>query len=309
VERLAGGLGAGRVVPWLGDWWVLRFDDSPVYARLYELSHGTGAPWRNDPNEWIRLVFQMPMSFGVEVRNPLAFAGFISALRGEVLKAMPNGLTWEPLEPDYRGTKIVRVQVTRNGIPEGLRDRTGREPFLPALYYALVDGALYVSLQEQPIRDMIDRSVARGNQPAAPEEPKVNSAIYVSPAAATQTLALVRGYLEAASHRQALANAPVWYAFERSGLLAGKDAAGRAAVVRNYLGYLPASPDGAAYRYDPRTDEIVNARHGSLRVPTPQKGIEPDSPLGRLLAQFTSLSADLRFREDGIHTTVTLRKR
>ena len=71
---------------------------------------------------------------------------------------------------------------------------------------------------------------------------------------------------------------------------------------------LPISPEGGEYRYDPRTDEVINARHGSLRVPTVHPGIEPDSTLGRLLKQFSKITADLRFREDGIHTTVTLRR-
>src|SRR5207249_8154202 len=112
-----------------------------------------------------------------------------------------------------------------------------------------VEGAWYASLQEQPVKDMIDRSLERLGQPAKPQAgPAVNSALYVAPVAAEKTLPLARAYLEHQSHRQALANAPVWYAFERSGLLTGKDATGRAAVLRNYLGYLPISPEGGEYR-------------------------------------------------------------
>jgi hypothetical protein len=311
VGQLAGSLGGGPGAQWLGDWWVLRFDDSPVYGQLYELGQRSNPGRGEDAAEWLSLVSRMPVTFGVEIRNPLTFAGVLTALRTSALKAVPGWLTWEPLEPVYKGASIVRVQATRQAVaqlqPGAPRDR---EPAPPALYYALVDGVWYVSLQEQPIRDMIDRAADRKDKPAAaPEGPNVNSRLYVAPAAAPQTLPLVRAYLEEQSRRRALANAPVWYAFERSGLLAGRDDAGRRAVVQNYLGYVPVSPEGAPYRYDPRPDEVVNARHGSPRRPTPHKGVEPDSPLGRLLDQVRTLGVDLRFREDGIHTTITLERK
>jgi hypothetical protein len=187
-----------------------------------------------------------------------------------------------------------------------------KEPFLPAIYYALVDGAWYVSLQEQPIKDMIDRGEARNKQPtdAKPVEARrVNSALYVSPAAAVATKDYIRGYLEKEVQQRALANAPVWYAFQKAGLLTGKDGeSARQEVLFQYLGYAPVSPDGASYLYDPRADEVTNTRHGSLRRPTPKPALDPNSPLGQLLEKTRAIDADLRFREDGVHTSVTIRR-
>src|SRR5205823_4967129 len=128
---------------------------------------------------------------------------------------------------------------------------------------------------------------------------------YVSPAAATATKDYLRGFMEKEMHRRALANAPVWYAFYKAGLVSDKKTeAARQAVLYRYLGYVPVSPDGAAYLYDPRTDEVTNARHGSLRRPTPKPTLDPDSALGQLLEKTRDITADLRFREDGVHTTV-----
>ncbi|HEX4592539.1 MAG TPA: hypothetical protein VH120_21600 [Gemmataceae bacterium] len=302
--------GVGKGMSWLGDWALIRFDDSATYAKLMALNDRGG---RID-NEWIETAFQMPVTVGVQIRNPLVFAGVLTSLRTTALNALPGAVTWEPMEPDYKGVKIVRIRATE----QGLRQQTGvsnrdakKEPFLPAIYYALIDGAWYASLQEQPIKDMIDRSEARKKQPAdaKAEARQINTALYVSPSAAVATKDYIRGYLEKEVHQRALVNEPVWYAFQKAGLLAGKESeTARQAVLFHYLGYVPVSPDGAAYLYDPRTDEMTNTRHGSLRRPTSKTALDPDSPLGRLLATTREITADLQFREDGVHTTVTLRR-
>ena len=48
--------------------------------------------------------------------------------------------------------------------PAGMRQvplgssRTGKDPFLPAVYYAMIDGAFYLTLNEAMLRDFIDRA-------------------------------------------------------------------------------------------------------------------------------------------------------
>jgi hypothetical protein len=317
IEKDAGSVD-GRRTPalgWLGDWCVFRFDDSPMYAKLAALSEGNGSEMRNHIDEAIETVFQMPITLGVQIRYPLVFAAVLTALRTSVLNVLPDAVTWEPMEPEYKGAKIVRIRATEQGANTirnlgGARDEARKDPFLPAIYYALVDGVWYASLQEQPIKDMIDRAEAGKKQPggAAADSRQVNSALYVSPAAATAAKDFARGYLATEIHQRALANAPIWYAFQKAGLLAGKEGeAARQAVLYRYLGYVPVSADGAAYVYDPRTDEMANTRHGSPRRPTPKPALDPDSPHARLLEMTHNIRADLRFREDGVHTTVTIR--
>src|SRR5207249_5021860 len=117
-----------------------------------------------------------------------------------------------------------------------------KEPFLPAIYYALVDGAWYASLQEQPVKDMIDRSEARQKQPAAAnaaEVRQVNSALYVAPEAAVATKEFARGFLAREAHRRALVNAPAWYAFATAAPLEAKSGEGaRQDVLYRSLGYV-----------------------------------------------------------------------
>jgi hypothetical protein len=307
--------GVKKGVGWLGDWAMIRFDDSPMYAKFAELSERAESGSK-DFDKMIETVFQMPIMVGVQVRNPLAFAGVLTALRTSALNAAPGMITWEPLEPDYRGVKIVRIRATEQGATTarnlvGTNDEAPKEPFLPAIYYATIDGAWYASFQLDPIKDMIYRADVRKKQPAGAKADtrRINSGLYLSPAAATETREYIRGFLAKEVHERALTNEPIWYAFQKAGLLGGKDGeATRQAVLFNYLGYVPVSPDGSAYLYDPRTDEMTNARHGSLRRPAAKPALDPDSPLGRLLEATREINADLRFREDGVHTTVTIRR-
>jgi hypothetical protein len=71
---------------------------------------------------------------------------------------------------------------------------------------------------------------------------------------------------------------------------------------------VPVSPDGAAYRHEAKTDEVVNVRHGSLRRPKSHTDLEKNAPLAQLLEQLRTVRADLRFRADGIHTVLTLQR-
>jgi hypothetical protein len=120
---------------------------------------------------------------------------------------------------------------------------------------------------------------------------------------------LLRRLLERQTHQQARTALPIWYALYRTGI-AAPDAApeqARAAAYR-YLGFVPVSPDGTAYKYDRDHDEVGNERHGSLRRPRLHPSTADTSPLNFLLDQLRSVRADLRFREDGIHTVLTLER-
>ena len=72
---------------------------------------------------------------------------------------------------------------------------------------------------------------------------------------------------------------------------------------------LPISPNGAAYRDDNRTDKVVNVRHGSLRRPRLHTSLDTKSSLTELLGQLQTVRADLRFREDGVHTILTIERK
>ncbi len=155
------------------------------------------------------------------------------------------------------------------------------------------------------LHSLIDQ--VKGREEDKGKAVEVNSSLYLSPAAAEKTRDLLQKYLEAQVREQALKNDPIWYALYHSGVVAADaDAKAAQSTADRWLGFVPASPDGSTYSYARRTDEVVNSRHGSVRCPEIHKTLAEDAPLNRLLDQLRSIRADLRFREDGIHTVLTV---
>ncbi len=308
--RGRGEMDLGTLLAWgldpVGKWAMVRLDDSPVYGKLLDLMEKAERGDGVDTEDIARQVFDMPIVVGMDVKNPLTFGMTLATVRLSVLKSLPGGITWEPQEKPYKDVPIVCVKPSPAALAPilGERERPGRKRFQPAFYYAMLDGAFYLTLNEKMLHDLIDQAEARKKGEAKTVE--VNSSLYVSPSAAKVAGELVRRYLENQIHEQALANEPIWYALHRCGVIREKEKA--ALTAYQYLGYVPASPDGSTYSYDAAKDEVSNERHGSLRKPTPQKTLAEGSPVTRVLDQLRSARADLRFREDGIHTVLTIER-
>jgi hypothetical protein len=291
----------------VGKWVLVRADDSPVYGQLADLLERSDRGEPVDAERIARLVFQMPVMVGMDVKNPLTFAAALATARTSVMKALPGAFTWEPQEKPYKGVSIVEVKATPAGMRQvGLpSSRSGKNPFLPAVCYAMIDGAFYLTPSEVMLRDFIDR--AQEKREGKSQIVKVNSSLYISPGAAKLTRGLIQKYLEKQIHEQALASAPLWYPLYHARLIAGgSDATAVRELAARYYGFVPVSPDGASYSYDRRVDEVRNERHGSPARPKAHKTLAENAPIEQLLEQLQTIRADLRFREDGIHTTLTV---
>lgn len=299
---------------WLGDWFMVRLDDSPIYGKIIErsirreLDPRAGEDWQDE----VRLFFQIPLTIGVEIRNPLIFAGVLAAAKKALTDALPGAVDWEPMKEPYKDITIVQIRPRPNGVLGQIVGKGKEEEFEPALYYALIDGAWYVSLREHCIREQIDHAVARrqGKLPPATHPADVNTAVYFSPQAAKNTTDFLRYYLEWETHRRALGNEHILYALYRSGVITPADNPEKIQdTAMRYLSFIPVSPDYSPYSFDSKTDEVVSKRHGTLRRPHLEPALEKSSPLGQVVEQFRTIRADLRFREDGVHTTVIVRKK
>jgi hypothetical protein len=298
----------GRALDPVGDWFLFRLDDGPAVADLLDLANRTDRGERVSTWEVMRHVWALPLAAGVDVKNRVAAAGWLAAGRAAVLNAASGLVTWEPLEKQYKGVSIIRIQATEAGkaAAVALVNEVDDKPFRPALYYAMTDAGLWMTLNEGMMRRLIDEVAARKGG----KEKTVAAATSLHLSPGTATLPALKRYLEHSVSEAALSSEPAWHALYSSGVAAPDASASDAAeTAYRWLGFVPVSPDGAAFRWDGRTAEAVNARHGTIRRPlVPRKPLK-DSPVARLLDSLGSVRADLRFREDGIHTVVTLKMR
>jgi hypothetical protein len=276
----------------------VRADDSPVYAKLMEsyirseMFPTAGYDLVND----LKLLSSAPVAVGVHVRSPVVFAGVLASVRKTLENTLPGAVEWAPLEQPYKGVPIVRIKAT--GVAE----------FDLKFYYAMIDDGFFVSLREEPIKDIIDRSIALKDQKADGVE--VNSSLFLRPQAAVRAKGLVNLYLEYETHRRAQANNRLLYALYRSHVVSpAADNGTIEAAALQYLGFVPVSPDLAPFRYDKERQEVSNLRHGSARQPKLNLDADANTPLAKVLDQFATIRADLRFREDGIHTTLTMSRK
>jgi hypothetical protein len=297
----------------LGDAFLVRVSDSELYSKLAELAvrkdlEPDSADYLEQQAE--RVLFRLPAVAGVRMGEPRAFDEMFASF-ADLFNLFAGPVVQEPLKPAYKGATIYRAEFTPGSfVAQSLNDPgTPRDRrFVPVLYHAKAGGAWYISGSEAALKDAIDRATTEPD-PKAGGTP-VNDSLIVAPKAAVKARDALGFYLEWQSHKRGLANNPRWYVLFHDGLLP-EDLSGPTMrdVALHYFGFMPVSPEGALYAYDPRTDEVVNARHGSLRQPMLRAGLDADSPLAQLLEEFRTLRADLRFREDGIHTVVTVERR
>lgn len=302
----------------IGDIALLGIHDDPALAEIVEtllLQYMLGKLDDLPEHAWARNAFRLPLVAGLEVRNPLLFAGILSALKGLVDQAAPQLVTWETLDKDQHSFKIVAIrpvpgswldeQVNPRGTPE--KDR-----FTPGLYYTTVDGMFYLSLREDVIRQIVDRHVARKKEATGKNHRATTEAhlvLQLSPVAAKRLWPVALWYVETQIASSALTNSALLYPLWRGRLLPAdaRDAQVFDVAYRLY-GFAPVSPDGTAYVYDARRDLVANERHGTLGEPWFPRQPAPDAPCGRLLQSLRTLRAELQFRDDGAFTVLTIER-
>ncbi|HTU22355.1 MAG TPA: hypothetical protein VMG10_30225 [Gemmataceae bacterium] len=283
-----------------GDQVFVRVDDSPKYAELIEL-------WMRqdydpvDREKWERQVFravwELPITLGVRIGDKKVFARSLEAA-AEWFKVQGKAIP-----PPYKGVSI-RPFSLENLYQQWNASRTHR--FDPVLYHATVDDFWYLSTSLESLRDTIDRAVARRDQRDTGEQVELNSSLYLAPEAMFSAAKAFQGYLEWESHQRAVSNNPIWYVLKRGNVVKDFDSPQVRQAALRYFAFVPVSPDGSPYRYDGVRQEVSNDGYGSLRRPKLRSMLPASSPLAQLLEQVRILRVDLRFREDGIHTILTM---
>ncbi len=298
----------------LGDWFFFRLDDSADLKKMGDLWVKQELKPRSgdvQDAEKARLITQLPWTFGVAIGDQIKFDKHLTQAIS-IGKFLLGPSTKETLKP-YKEVVITRLSFSleRDSLAKelfltGLDEKD--KPFRIIVYHMKYDGGWYASFSEESLKRIIDHGIATKNGKLAKKDvPEVNGSFYISPQAFARAKGALRFYLEWETHKRALPNNAAWYALYRAGLIdANTPEPDKRAAALKFLGFIPVSPDDTAYVYDARTAEVVSVRHGSLRRPRLHSGLADSSPLSRLLEEFTSLRADMRFREDGMHAVVTL---
>jgi hypothetical protein len=278
-------------------------------------------PWYVGGKEYGRLFWQLPLTLASGPHKDVeAYAKSQSEWwHNTPLSAGPSkssryrGVTIHraPVKEDYYFKQLVPlidlvVQDSPDNVFIQLLNAMPRKVAPRAIYQASVGDFYYLAFNKRALKRRIDSALARAGKGG--KETEVNAALFLAPPRGKAGGAF-RLYLEWENQCKALANANVWEALHAIDGVADEKQARKDALALDLLGFVPASPDGAGYVFDPRRGEVRNTRHGSFRSPAVARDLDPRSPLGRLLGPLRSVRADLRFREDGVHTILTIDRR
>lgn len=321
MSMVSGGTNAAS--DWVGDWVTFWIEDTDAFQTLLrrEFEHADVHDRRTE-QQAVLDVFNASFVLGVHCKNKLSLTAFLVALRSFIMQTAPDNVVFNNLEP-YQDVTIVQIAPDPRGdLARELlgtpteddaqtpapTDQTATAPVSergPAVYYATIGDGFYLSTQAGALRRLIDQRTQARAAPSREEPIPAHMLLYISPAAAEKARSTVSYFLEQQAHRLNARNLMQLRLLARCGALErlSIDEAGRA-----YLGHRLVCPDGGTYQYDSAAGEPVSSVHGRLpkltRLSAPPQG----SPLGRVLDSVRQLIASLRFTEEGLSTTVEIRR-
>lgn len=300
--------GTNATSDWLGDWATFWVEDSDSLAALVRGAYGQSQDF-DGPMDF----FRASIVGGVHVRNKLSLATFLVGLRAVIDQSAPNTVIYTTLEP-RAGVTIVKVSPDPGGdLASELSRQAERDqdkpPLEPALYYATIGDGFFLATQQASLDRLIDAQ-APADPKAAPAAPlpsdSANFFLYAAPGAVGSSRPALGAILESQALRASMSNLAHLELLGRCALLEGRDPAHAGPA---FLGFRPVDPDGGSYSFDAATGIARSTSHGTRWVPLAQPGPLPAiSPLADLLERLKTISAALRFTEDGLETTVRIRR-
>ena len=145
INQMIGGFGGNKLgLNWVGDHIGIYMDrDSEYFASLEDADSLDSITEEMLPG--------LPIGIEIGVDNPIALAGFLTALRGMIMDAVPGMFAYETRE--HAGRKFVAIVPAPGAI----------FPETPTLFYAVQPGGLLFSFSEKLIQGSIERSIARAS--------------------------------------------------------------------------------------------------------------------------------------------------
>ena len=325
LSMISGGTNAAS--DWVGEWVTFWVEDTDAFQTLLRREiEGAEEDDGRAERKAVLDIFNASFVLGVHCKNKLSLTAFLVALRSFIMQTAPNTVLFSNLEP-YQGITIVQIAPDPRGelasdllgeSDDGDEDEVDLPPPPaptsaavvsergPAVYFATIGDAFYVSTQARALRALIDqRAEARAADSQEPAIP-AHMLLYAAPAAAEKARPAVDYLLEQRAYSVSGRNLMQLWLLGRCGVL---DRLSIDDATRAYLGHRLVCPDGGEYRYDQEAGTAVSSIHGSLPKLTRLDALPEGSPLRRVLDSVRQVIASLRFSEEGLNTTLEIRRK
>ncbi len=316
--------GPEMALDWMGEWITLWVEDTDALNAMLPEFYSDRVARRPEPAVFdllIRSLFEVPLVAGIEVRDSMRLATFLVAARAVINQTAPNVLEFDSLPP-YHDVGITRIGPRRDGPlgeyadpqPNGSGGDAASQPAdlerSPALFYAIIGDGFYLSTRPGPLRKLVDQTLAerkRGDAAAAGPAIEANALVQISPAAARQARPAVEFVLEQPARAAAtLAAAELWMLGRCNALSDERPAEIVSPLV---LGYSLACPHGGTIKWEAATRDVVSSVYGPLRERRRTLALPEQSRIRRLLDEFGTTRASVRFTEEGLMASVELERR
>ncbi len=285
--RMAPGIEA-HVISWLGNHLEIYGDRDPFWDAL------VAAPKKDDFLE--HNFHRLPVAIRVEVSTPMKVTAFLSTVRGFIEQSAPGMTRWEVkthLGQSY--VKISPAQVWDDDLPEAL-----------AIYYAIADKALVLTLDEATLQRSLTRSAKRTASPGRRArvdrqgEPWLGSHVGFQAAGSTLELAEVGLRDEIVPEAQARAWGNLYILNEWKRLFPDADPV---AVHQRVFGTRLTCPGGGEYVWDAAWRTMASTAYGHPGAPKDGPGL-----LRPPLSELAAGNFGLTFEDDGLRARVALRR-
>ncbi len=285
-------------IGWLGDWVMLGFGDRSglwdMAISLGEVPSVEGRAEYRDPTTRKKVLSRIPLYLGAHVRDKLALAATLTALKGFVQSAAPGIVEWQTADP-HRDVPIVRVRETlsaADGI-EGV-----------AVHYAIPKDVVLFSLDRATLEAQIDAVLeGRTAKIVASEDAAgaAQSVLALRPSKGDGWMAkTLLGVLERGIVNSNRAGFRAFEALARGlGSKLPTDAEALQAASLGYLGYAPTTAHGGAFRVE--DGQVVHSLYGTAVEPVSLPVPVPDSPVSAFVQSLDRLRLTLSFVGEGRH--------
>jgi hypothetical protein len=307
--------GAGKrfTFDWLGDYALVGVASRNELANATHtaLSKQLDVPGVEAPesptSNLVRSVADLPVYAAIGVRSRVAAGLFLTALRAMARDAAPGSASWESAE-SHRGQEIVAVRFKERGV-------------VAAIYYALTEGALVVSLNEGVLHQVLDQlaehppvALAKGKAEHVDAGQVVVELSGNKGDALFTALAWTAGaaWAEQSDGARELASSVLLGARDQS-----SDAIAMRQLMRAYLGTVVVTPEGKEYSLAP--DGVRDPVRGTEHAPIYPSLPVPGSPLEAVLSRLSRVRTALSFDQEpalatgqplsSLHARVTLELR